>query len=719
MRVSPINIAPRQWLSLSFLVLAACAIANISGGMQEPTLGITWQASEQGLSVAEVAPGGPAEQAGIRSGMTVLSISSAELHQPLSPTTLTEEPSSLVSYDVYNRFFKEQTTLFNIISSDKVQLEVAGNGMITVKPEPRSIAQLSILFWFQLACSFVVWATSMAVVIFRPENTAARIYGVMGFSFAMITFCTAIYSGRELATSGELFYLLAIGSHFSGLMLTFSFVALLWHIPQQINQFPIFRVFVVLYSGFWLADVMQLGNGSPADWFHIPVIISLLSGFSITIVQWFKSRQQPEHRLTLKWIMFSMLVPGMLFVGGNTVFQLQQLPALIPQGYAFGLLVLIYVCISLGISRFALFDLDDWWQQIWLWLLISTLFIITDIIFVSFMKWHDVLSAITSLSIIGFLYLPLRQWMFTHVFSRNQVGIEQIFSDIVQLAVLTDDKKALREAWEALLRKVFSPLEILQVENSPKEAEMLRFNVALMVPDIGTGSPLLLAYADQGGRLFSQKDRTFIATLSSMTRKAIEDAHAYQKGIDDERQRITSDLHDDLGAKLLSLVYKSENSEQRKLARQAINDLRDIIDYNQDSRSNQHDWAAQWKRECLRRVNESDIQLQWQQWHLSDHYLPAHMAQQLSRVLREALSNALRHGDGTKISVRIHMRGNKLFMSVRNHCPDLQRNCSGGHGMKHMKARIQTLHGTIRWRAGKKGGCHVIWAVPIDDCIDS
>ncbi len=719
-----VNIAPKQWLSISLLLMVGWAIADISIALREPVLGITWHTAEHGLKVADVTPGGPAERAGMVPGMTVLSISTPNQHQSLSSTSITEEPSSLASYDAYNRFFAQQSRLFNIISSAEVQLEVAGHGIITLIPAARNIFQLSFLFWFQIACSFIVWIISMAVIIFRPKNIAARIYIIMGISFAMITFSTAVYSGRELATPGDLFHRLAVTSHFTGLFLTASFIALLWYIPQTLKKFPVFRVLIVLYMSLWIADVMQWGNGAPTDWFHIPVMIGFLCGFTITLMQWYKSRRQPEHRLTLKWIMFSMLVPGVLFVGGNTVFQWQQIPGMISQGYAFGLLVLIYICISLGITRFALFDLDDWWQQIWLWLLISALFIATDIVFVSFLKWHDVLSALTTLSIIGFLYLPIRQWMIAHVFRRNVISIEQILPDILQLTLLTENKDTLRQAWEALLKKIFSPLTIRYAHHDdPAKSEMIRYSTALMIPDIGTGSTLLLEYADQGGRLFSSKDRAFVATLSSLTRKAIEDAHAYQNGIDDERQRITSDIHDDLGAKLLSLVYKSENEEQRNLARQAINDLRDIIDHNQDGRENRHGWLVQWRRECLRRVDESGAQLQWYQGHISDGHISAHAMQQLLRILREALSNALKHGDGKSVCIRIHKRGSKLFMSIRNHGASFQDGDGHGHGIHHMKARIQAMHGTIRWRAGKKGGCHVIWAVPVgkgnDDSIDS
>jgi len=44
-----------------------------------------------------------------------------------------------------------------------------------------------------------------------------------------------------------------------------------------------------------------------------------------------------------------------------------------------------------------------------------------------------------------------------------------------------------------------------------------------------------------------------------------------------ERELVYRDLHDDLGARLLSLVFKSAHGEARDLARSALQDLRDIV----------------------------------------------------------------------------------------------------------------------------------------------
>tara|TARA_R100001377_G_scaffold74934_1_gene51328 strand:+ start:3841 stop:5682 length:1842 start_codon:yes stop_codon:yes gene_type:complete len=50
-----------------------------------------------------------------------------------------------------------------------------------------------------------------------------------------------------------------------------------------------------------------------------------------------------------------------------------------------------------------------------------------------------------------------------------------------------------------------------------------------------------------------------------------------EQRVEAERELVYRDLHDDLGARLLSLVYQSEKGEAQDLARTALQDLRDIV----------------------------------------------------------------------------------------------------------------------------------------------
>jgi len=195
---------------------------------------------------------------------------------------------------------------------------------------------------------------------------------------------------------------------------------------------------------------------------------------------------------------------------------------------------------------------------------------------------------------------------------------------------------------------------------------------------------------------------------------AIISAMEAEEAVDKERSRIFGDLHDDLGAKLLSLVYKSETDEQKTLAKQAMQGLREIV---KQSPVYTNQFAAPllaWRTECQQRALEHQAQLQWHQAYITDAYqLPEKINLQLSMVLREALSNALKHGDGKNINIRIQLRFGHLLMSVHNQGNRFIANHTDGNGRHNMQQRIQNIGGRIRWRANKHGGCHVAWAVPL------
>lgn len=197
--------------------------------------------------------------------------------------------------------------------------------------------------------------------------------------------------------------------------------------------------------------------------------------------------------------------------------------------------------------------------------------------------------------------------------------------------------------------------------------------------------------------------------------KVISELQA-SKAVSAERTRIFSDLHDDLGAKLLSLVYKSETDEQKHLAKEAMEGLREIVKRSPADKSLFTNPLAAWKVECQQRTKEHTVNLQWHEHRIPKSYnLSNTTALQLMQILREALSNALKHGDGKDICVRIQVRCGHTLISVRNHGQQLCHNSSSGSGRKNMERRIKSIGGIIRWRGGKKGGCHVIWVVPIGE----
>ena len=201
---------------------------------------------------------------------------------------------------------------------------------------------------------------------------------------------------------------------------------------------------------------------------------------------------------------------------------------------------------------------------------------------------------------------------------------------------------------------------------------------------------------------------------------AIISAMEAADAVDKERVRIFGDLHDDLGAKLLSLVYKSETPEQKKLAKQAMDGLREIVKQTPAETNTQSYPIAGWRMECEQRAKEHNVSLHWQQRHISNQQpISTVAAIQLSQVLREALSNALKHGDHKNISINIQKRCDQLIIRIQNSGKPFCDTYKDGNGRYNMQRRIQQVQGTIRWKGCKKGGCRVTWIVPLEVMLET
>ena len=100
-------------------------------------------------------------------------------------------------------------------------------------------------------------------------------------------------------------------------------------------------------------------------------------------------------------------------------------------------------------------------------------------------------------------------------------------------------------------------------------------------PPAADAPGLGMRYPWRGRRLFSTTHKTLTHELVRMMSYAEESRGAYERGSTEERRRIARDLHDDVGAKLLSLVYRAGDRGSADLARSALQDLRDVVSHTQ------------------------------------------------------------------------------------------------------------------------------------------
>ncbi|HWT33662.1 MAG TPA: histidine kinase [Microbacterium sp.] len=84
------------------------------------------------------------------------------------------------------------------------------------------------------------------------------------------------------------------------------------------------------------------------------------------------------------------------------------------------------------------------------------------------------------------------------------------------------------------------------------------------------------------------------------------------------------------------------------------------------------------------------------------------------RILQEGLTNAIRHGDGDAVDVRLAWLPEAVALTVRNALPADADPAHGGHGLIGMRERAQLAGGTLD--AGAEGSAFVVRArIPLGD----
>lgn len=183
----------------------------------------------------------------------------------------------------------------------------------------------------------------------------------------------------------------------------------------------------------------------------------------------------------------------------------------------------------------------------------------------------------------------------------------------------------------------------------------------------------------------------------------------------EERERIYRDLHDDVGAKLLSLVFRAGKPEDADLARSALRDLRDVVSRTGASSYQLEDVIADWRVECDQRLTEAGIALDWQvDGALEGLSLSQPQALNLGRILREAISNVIHHAGARNVGVSIAVADRQLRLEVRDDGRGLPAKLRpGGRGLRNMESRAARLGGVLSRENAEPSGCIVNLALPL------
>jgi signal transduction histidine kinase len=185
-----------------------------------------------------------------------------------------------------------------------------------------------------------------------------------------------------------------------------------------------------------------------------------------------------------------------------------------------------------------------------------------------------------------------------------------------------------------------------------------------------------------------------------------------------ERKRIAADLHDDLGAKLLTIVHTSESERISTLAREALEEMRLSVRGLTGKPMRVADALADWRAETVSRLGQASIEADWNgPTEEIDQLMSARGYVQTTRILREAVSNIIKHSGASHCKVRCTISATEVSLVVQDNGRGIPLELDGrldrGHGMSSMKHRAKQMNGQCLVESGPGYGTVIRLTLPL------
>jgi len=209
---------------------------------------------------------------------------------------------------------------------------------------------------------------------------------------------------------------------------------------------------------------------------------------------------------------------------------------------------------------------------------------------------------------------------------------------------------------------------------------------------------------------------------------------------EEERKRISVDLHDSVAQWLVAASYRAQTCSQflsgddNNVARQELADMESTLNKSLkelrrvviglrppalDELGLNHAL-----RESLEDLKTDGLDCQFSEVGTPVR-LPSSMEIAVYRIVQEALNNVRKHANATKVNLRLQFQADKLLVEVRDNgrgfdlSQTLDSATSVGHmGLLGMKQRAETLGGNIKIKTGEGAGTTVTLSLPIQPQVE-
>ena len=692
---------PMRLLALALAVAVAVTAGVIGFSVNQPWLGVDLQFDTR--AGGAVVRGATGPSAAIPLGTVIVEAAGGGDRLRLERDDLTGQvDGSFGPFAEFQRFMARQGRYAAMMRAPEMDLIDSAGRAWTVRPTwGRPIWSFGVDFWIGVVVGVVSWMTSAAIFVFRPREASAR---YMLLSGAAMLFCApmgVMYSARELALLETPFYLINGVNFLGGSLFSAALVALLLYYPNKLAPRWVGLAVVGVYLAWYAAQAL--------GWFadltfarRFLTLCGLAACFALSGVHWWLTRRDPVARASLSWFLLSWVLVATAFVAIVLAPQMFGVDTSAVEPYGFLLFLAIYGGLAVGIMRYRLFELGEWWGRIMAWTLGLLLLAALDMLFLAGLRLSTEVSLSMALLICGLVYLPLRGWISERIMHRRQTDDRAIFEGVVQIGLTAAPEDQLAR-WVEVLKRRFDPLRLDTA--GPGEAPGLHADgVALVTPALHGIPALRLEYAHGGRALFSPADLAQADSLAGMLRFVFESRDAYERGVTVERKRIAGDIHDNLGATLLSALHSRDGDRKDRFIRETLADLRSIVTEPTGAEAGLAETLAASRKEMGERLQARGVTLTWAVAGDPPEGIGSPVAQSLRAMLREITNNIVKHAGASRVAVTVGGEGGDLVLRVEDDGVGFDPgSVTAGAGLGGLAERAARHGGRVSWSTGPAG----------------
>ena len=341
-----------------------------------------------------------------------------------------------------------------------------------------------------------------------------------------------------------------------------------------------------------------------------------------------------------------------------------------------------------------------------------------DLLFIGVFAFGRFASLALALSVSLALYTGARHWILSQLLGSSMLTTERMFEQLYRVAREVEAQPQRTPALLAqLLGELFEPLEVEIVERRSRSTRVaadgssMRVPVPLLggeeatVPDTLGQEAVLVRFAQRGRRLFTTEDARLTDRIVEQLRRAVYFDKAVEQGRREERLRLAQDLHDDIGARLLTLMYKAQSPEMEEYVRHTLQDLKTLTRGLAASNHRLSHASAEWKADLTHRLTAAQIDLKWSFLFDDDILLTVVHWSALTRILRELVSNAIAHAQAQRLDIDFRLERDRIDLTITDDGVGRSpRGWSHGLGLGGVRKRVKQLGGEVEWHEAAPRG---------------